>query len=529
LTWKEDPYHNSTWRFYFHSLDMVSYLTNAYEKDPNEAYLQKAKWYIDSWMKTNPSKDQQASTSAWRDHSTANRVVNIIYFYNFYKKSSIFDATFNNRLMQILQQHGDFLANDQNYTATNNHGIFQDRSLIELSLLFPTMKNSTYWYNKAIDRLHKHITNDVTDSGIHKEHSPSYHLLVLKLFIDIEQFLASHQKTDSLLSSTILKMEDYLAIITPSNGKLPVMGDSGEESIYVLNSLPIQSQSLKNVVTNKSNEDQSNIESIYPDGRIAIFQTNRKSPSPFYFLLTSAFHSKTHKHADDLSFILSSGKTDFFVDSGKYNYEENTAFRKYFRSTLAHNTLTVDGQSYSLTSPVSNRPFFENYAINNEHDYVKARHQLYSGVKIIRTAIYIKKSNSILLNDQFLSNQQHVYTQSFNVGKNVNVVRKNPNVFILNSKIENNQVELKQQSNSFSTKQVNGLVSPISGWQSTSFNSKYPITQLQFIKKAPNSSFQSIINTGSTLKVESFSVKTVNNHDEYTIYFNDGSVQKVFV
>ena len=33
LTWKENPYHDTTWVFYFHSLDMVGYLMNAYEKE----------------------------------------------------------------------------------------------------------------------------------------------------------------------------------------------------------------------------------------------------------------------------------------------------------------------------------------------------------------------------------------------------------------------------------------------------------------------------------------------------------------
>ena len=42
--------------------------------------------------------------------------------------------------MNMLKLHGDFLADNHNYTAGNNHGIFQDRSLIELALLFPNMK-----------------------------------------------------------------------------------------------------------------------------------------------------------------------------------------------------------------------------------------------------------------------------------------------------------------------------------------------------------------------------------------------------
>ena len=64
---------------------------NAYEKSPKQVYLEKAKWYIESWMAANPSPNNQASPSAWDDHSTANRVVNMIYFWQYYKDSSIYD------------------------------------------------------------------------------------------------------------------------------------------------------------------------------------------------------------------------------------------------------------------------------------------------------------------------------------------------------------------------------------------------------------------------------------------------------
>ena len=34
---------------------------NAYEKTPSQTYLEKAKWYIESWMAANPSPNNQAS------------------------------------------------------------------------------------------------------------------------------------------------------------------------------------------------------------------------------------------------------------------------------------------------------------------------------------------------------------------------------------------------------------------------------------------------------------------------------------
>lgn len=57
-------------------------------------------------------------------------------------------------------------------------------------------------------------------------------------------------------------------------------------------------------------------------------------------------HCPGHGHADALSFELWSYGQPLLVDPGTYQYVEGK-WRDYFRSTAAHNTLTVDGQDQS--------------------------------------------------------------------------------------------------------------------------------------------------------------------------------------
>jgi len=91
LDWSEDPFDDWTWQFYFHSLRMVSHLLNAYEISGNITYLQESKWFIESWIQHNPTPDEQASSRAWDDHSTANRISTFIYFWDYYRSSEIFE------------------------------------------------------------------------------------------------------------------------------------------------------------------------------------------------------------------------------------------------------------------------------------------------------------------------------------------------------------------------------------------------------------------------------------------------------
>ncbi|MBN3553979.1 alginate lyase family protein [Fictibacillus nanhaiensis] len=522
LTWKENPYNDSTWCFYFHSLDMVGYLMNAYELNPSIKYLEKAKWYINSWMLSNPSPEKQASTFAWDDHSTANRVVNIVYFWKHYKQSGIYDKEFEDKLIALLEKHGAYLADDRHYSKGNNHGIFQDRSLLELALLLPNSKNSSNWYVKAMNRLSDHVRNDVTESGVHKEHSPSYHVIVLNLFKGIDQFLSQFGKNEKVLKDSLVKMEDYVAYLAKPDGTLPILGDSAPDNISSLNEDKITSSKLRYVLSKGLKGDIPNQDSIYKDAGVAIFRKGWNINNPMYLLFTAAYHSNVHKHADDLSFILSYGKTDFFVDSGKYNYNEKDAYRQYFRSSLAHNTITVDNNSYPLTKNQINKSKIEKYKSAGYYSYIVGSHTLYEDVYIKRTIIYLKNINSIMIHDVMKSNKSHTYTETFNIGQDVFIHSTDNKTFILKSTTENKQLEFKHLTKAKTIQSIKGSSNPIGGWQSNSFNKKSPISQLKFTNTLKNQDSKFVINTHSSVGIKDYSVKSYSTYDLYTIVYKDG-------
>jgi hypothetical protein len=98
------------------------------------------------------------------------------------------------------------------------------------------------------------------------------------------------------------------------------------------------------------------------------FEPRRAFPSSGYYLLGDRFESvdevrmladagplgylsiAAHGHADALSVVLSVAGHEVLVDPGTYAYHTEPQWRRYFRSTRAHNTVMVDDRDQSEQS-----------------------------------------------------------------------------------------------------------------------------------------------------------------------------------
>ncbi|NEX80250.1 hypothetical protein G4Z05_15575 [Bacillus thermocopriae] len=515
LSWTEDPYKDKTWKFYLHCLRMVSFLTNGYEMTKDLKYLKKAVWFITSWMEFNPTPEKNVSEWAWSGHGTANRLLNLIYFWSEYKNSPIYNEDFGQKFMDLLETHGHFLADQKNYE-DYNHGIFQDQALLELTVFFKHFKNCNEWQEIAISRLLARFNKDVSNSGVHREHSPAYHVVVHNLFIVIKDFMDYHKiQYPADFSQKLYLMQDFLAYMTKSNGYLPLVGDTGLSSAF--NSIEEGHILNEHWAYRSSKGKQGTLpEKIffaYLDSGVALFRTdlNKHFKNKIFWYFSCAFNSIIHKHADDLSFELQYKNTDFIVDSGKYNYKEKDEFRKYFRSVFAHNTIAVDGKTYPLNKEqIGKSLLFDSYEQSESYYVVQGCHELYSGIRIYRTMIQLR-DQALIIHDRIVSDKHHQYTQIFNIGKDVSVIKRDNDNFLLVSKKEDATISLRQMYHISSVSILKGQENPIYAWQSYDFNQKHPITSLHFTKDGQSIEFLTILAMDDSIHIDTVKIHEANN------------------
>ena len=495
LNWDEDPFDDRSWVFYYHSLRMVSHLMNAYELTSNITFLEKAQWFLESWMEENPNPMNQVSEFAWGEHSTANRISTIIYFWDYYRNSEIFDEDFAVELLNILRKHGEYTANNDNYFWGHNHGIYQDRALLQLAGMFPIFKDSDEWTSIANARLATHIDEGVTDSGVHKEHSPTYHYIVMNLFIGVNLFNEHYGIENQQITDLVYDMQEYLVHIAKPDGTIPMIGDSIKDKVMSISEdLVINEHLLYEITNGQKGIKIENQSIVYLDAGIAIFKNDWDNHTPLYFALFNAFHSKVHKQSDDLSFVLSYGQTDYIVDAGKYNYDESDPYRAFIRSVFAHNTISVDNQTYNFRNDdYFDNPIIESYSIEENYSVVRASHTIFDGVKITRTAIVLNQG-AVFLHDVMESTESHSYSQIFNFGPDVSLDNDELGNLQLNSSIDDTSLSIQQLTTVDGHAIYNGSTDPIRGWQSTALNEVNPITSISYYLDGDYAAFSTTFN-----------------------------------
>ena len=98
-----------------------------------------------------------------------------------------------------------------------------------------------------------------------------------------------------------------------------------------------------------------------------------------------------HGHADALSITLSKNGKPFIVDPGTYRYNGVPRWRRYFKGTRAHNTVTIDDQDQAIqeTSFIWSHPYearLTAYQEENGDIFYHAVHDGYTAIDGTRQA-----------------------------------------------------------------------------------------------------------------------------------------------
>jgi len=288
----------------------------------------------------------------------------------------------NDIALRQIRWHQEYLAAFRSRgSSANNHVIAEAVGRLVGACAFPWFGESDHWRADAAAELERELAANTFASGVNREQATDYHRFVteLGLLALVEAERSGHPlgaATRTLLAASL----DAAASMVDASGRPPRQGDGDEGRGLVLDEpeadpwsallatgaavlgpgdwWPSTAPCVQSVAVGAlasrspvSGRPGRRVDAFADAGLYLLRTPEGEEPEiwcrcdggPHGFLSIAA-----HGHADALSVEVRCEGVDLLVDPGTYCYHGEPAWRSYFRSTLAHNTIEVDGANQSV-------------------------------------------------------------------------------------------------------------------------------------------------------------------------------------
>jgi hypothetical protein len=376
----------------------------------DERYVETYKRHITSWIEQNPKPTSLTyeqmvyfqRPGPWRLLEVGLRVQSWVWGYMLMSHSALLDDDFEKRWRDSLVEQAAFLSRYLGETSIN-HATMHMQGLFMVGTFLADHEEAPYWRQLAQERLTLCLHDQIRADGIQNELTPHYHTASLDMFGT--PFLLAKQTGRPFPNSYLEKLKSMVAFSVATirpDGKAVALSDSDSgaqvrEKIGFIGAICedeaicLQGEISEELLWLLGREKfaywlermggtEKEIPSTvaFPDSGYYVLQDAQQ-----YVFFDAAPMGGAHGHADALHVEWMHSGRLIFGDSGRYTYQEGE-WRRYFKGTSAHNTITVDGQDQ--TPYISTQQWGEPEATVTVHrwvscetyDFIDASHQGYA-------------------------------------------------------------------------------------------------------------------------------------------------------
>lgn len=241
----------------------------------------------------------------------------------------------------LASSHAPFIeARLSLHSSAGNHTIAECAGLVYAGCLFPELPGAQRWRRRGLEILTTEIARQVHADGGGIEQAFWYLLFVTDLAGLVVALLAHRgEAVPEALRESVERAQGFLGALAARPEELPDVGDRDDG--FAL------SPALRLSFARTLSPGRGN---TFPQSG---YSTARMESAPHFEVLFD--HGPLgmpplfgHGHADALSVCLRAAGRELLLDPGTFAYGGDLAWRRYFRSTAAHNTVCVDGQDQAV-------------------------------------------------------------------------------------------------------------------------------------------------------------------------------------
>ena len=360
----------------------LTILASAYALTGDRRYAERAGYHLRSWWQENPFLSGIHWTSGIE---LGIRLISWVWVRRLLDGwAGVQDLFERNELARKqIWWHQTYLSGFRSRgSSANNHVIAEAAGQLIAALAFPWFDESTAWADESAGLLCRELANNTFPSGVNRELAFDYHGLVaeLGLIAAAEADRAGRPLPDETWRS-LGQMLDVAAACLDCGLRAPRQGDSDDgralmlaspadnrwESLLALGRAifgapewwpPVQPGVASTAVSALAGRHPlphrpASRPWHFDDAGITIFRSQPTGEPEIWCRCDSGPHGflsiAAHAHADALSIEVRHRGTDILTDPGTYCYSSDPPFRRYFRSTIGHNTLEVLGRDQSTS------------------------------------------------------------------------------------------------------------------------------------------------------------------------------------
>ena len=246
-------------------------------------------------------------------------------------RGSRLPSAFGSEVAASLAEQIRFLVRNLETDILGNHLIKNVKALLWAGAFFDGVE-ARRWQALGVEHLEQQLGEQVLADGCHYERSPSYHCQVFADLLECYQVLGDHSVRDKL-SKVLAGMAQVAVDFSHPDGGPALFNDSGLHMAYSpLTCLEVYRNLFGDTVRARRHitSPQAGYYGLRQGGNFVLADCGDIAPD---FLVA-------HGHGDMLSFECSVSGQRLIVDPGVYEYNPGE-WRRYARSTAAHNTVTV--------------------------------------------------------------------------------------------------------------------------------------------------------------------------------------------
>ena len=442
--------------------------------------------------------------------------------------SKVFSApdnlAFRSRWLKSIYEHARFVSGWFSlHSSANNHLIGEAAGLFIAGVTWPHWREAQDWVSSSKKILEEETLKQNAPDGVNREQAHWYQQFVLDMLIScLLAGKANRQWFSADYESRIEAMLDFIASSMDAGGNVPMFGDADDGYLLRLDADGARFSPWRSLLATgallfrrgdfklKSAGLDDKTRWLFGAGAQAEFDEldvektrlplRQTFPEGGYFVLGCDFETPreirlvadagplgyrsiaAHGHADALSFTLSVGGREIFVDPGTYAYHTQQRWRDYFRGTSAHNTLRVDGFDQSV--PGGNFMWMKHaragcslWLSSTEKDSFEGWHDGYSRledpVKHRRLIELDKRERRIVVEDTIESEDEHEVELFFHCAEDCQVEAIEGGYVIGRQDVPAVKLVLPVVAGA-SAEVHRGSLAPTLGWVSRSFDSRVP-------------------------------------------------------